>query len=840
MTRRLGRAGPAHYNGRALRETSPPDGTWRAASIAAVTAFVTLATQVLVHRIVSVKLVNNFAFLVISLTMLGFALSGVVLTRWRKPLLERREEAILVSAALFVPALLVASWVFCAVPPGPQWAATRGEFVLLFLRLVPVAVLYSAPFGFCGLILGLLLSAPDLPARRIYGFDLAGSALGAFAVIPVISALGAEAALLWGAAVLLGGCLVLCRAGRRAVLIAGASAVLLAVALAARPSFFPMRYPEGSVLNAAQVPSSGFTLEHVGWDPVARIEVTRIPPPAPDVVPWPFLVGGDPLLLPRFERILTQNNTAFTYALRYDGQPGSLAGLEQTLYAGAYQARTVPSPRVLVIGVGGGIDMLAGLHHQAAAVTGVEVNGATIRILRHHYRDYFRHWVDDPRVRLVEAEGRNFLSRSPEAFDVIQLSGVDSASGIPGAAHVFSENYLYTSEAFDLFLSRLTPRGVLSVMRQEWRPAREMLRVLTTAVDALRRAGVARPADHVVMLSAHSGLFGSLLVKRTAFTAEEVARVNAWASASPFFHLAAAPSINAARRNAYQIFLALDDAAAERSFAHVYPFDVRPPPDSRPFFFKFSRWGDLLARDPERAGAVPVMEVGLLSLFAIALLAVLACVLVPLRQLAGEGLRTEGASRHAAFFGAIAVGYMAVEMAFLQKFGLLLGHPNYSLSVVLASLLLASGLGAMFSGALVRLLGGLRFVGYALALLVLVEVELAFPLLPALMGRGFALRVLVVAALVLPVGLCLGAYLPTGLQRLKSGQESFVPWAWGINGIFSVLAPILAVAVATTWGVNALLLAAVPVYLAAGFVEPAGAVEAAVPEEEDVAAARAR
>jgi len=174
-------------------------------------------------------------------------------------------------------------------------------------------------------------------------------------------------------------------------------------------------------------------------------------------------------------------------------------------------------------------------------------------------------------------------------------------------------------------------------------------------------------------------------------------------------------------------------------------------------------------------------------------------------------------------------------MALLQKFGLLLGHPNYSLSVVLAALLLSSGVGALVSSGLVGLVGGQRFVGYLLSGLVLAEYAFVFPRLPVLMGATFPLRAAVVCALVAPIGLCLGTYLPSGLQQLKREEAAFVPWAWGINGILSVMAPVLAVAVATTWGVNALLLSALPVYLAAGFAAPAA--QALVPSGQPHAAA---
>ena len=182
-----------------------------------------------------------------------------------------------------------------------------------------------------------------------------------------------------------------------------------------------------------------------------------------------------------------------------------------------------------------------------------------------------------------------------------------------------------------------------------------------------------------------------------------------------------------------------------------------------------------------------------------------------------------GTWRWVVFFAGAGVGYMALEIAFLQKFGLFLGHPNYALSVVLAVLLLATGVGSLWSAAIVRVLGGqLRFVSYALAAVVLVEHLGLLPRLPALLGLSFPARVAVAALLVGPVGCGLGVFVPTALERLKPEAPAFVPWAWGINGMFSVLAPLLSVAVSMTWGISALLLSAVPVYLLVGWVYPRG------------------
>jgi hypothetical protein len=474
-----------------------------------------------------------------------------------------------------------------------------------------------------------------------------------------------------------------------------------------------------------------------------------------------------------------------------------------------------------VIGVGGGFDVLTALRYGASRITGVEINAATVEILTRTYEGYFRAWTSDPRVELVRAEGRHYLATTPSQYDVIQLSGVDSYSGTAAAAHVFSENYLYTAEAFDLYLSRLADDGILNVMRLEFPLPREMLRALTTAVAALRRAGVARPSDHIVMVTQRDGIFTAMLVKRTPFTDDEQDRLEAWEARSDLFSISAGPRVNARGENMYQLFLTHPDARQEAAFVAAYPVDISPPGDDRPFFFHYSFWRHLFRPDPMVPDNFPVMEWSLVLLTGIVGLAAALGIYVPLRRLAGGGLRARGAARYAAFFAGTGVGYMALEIAFLQKFGLFLGHPNYALSVVLAVLLLATGAGSLWSAAIVRRLGGqLRFVSYALAAAVLLEHLALLPLLRGLLGLPFPARVGVAVFLVAPIGCLLGVFVPTALERLKPEAPAFVPWAWGINGMFSVLAPLLSIAVSMTWGISALLLAAIPVYLMVGWVYP--------------------
>lgn len=811
----------------------------RASGVAFLAAAATLFTQILVHRMVSAKLLNNYAFLVISLTMLGFALSGVLLTRVQPWFTARRNEAMSLCAAAFAVTLLGAAALFYHADTASSLDEDRVLYLATVFRRLPLALPLAVPFVPCGLMLGALLSDRSLSTRRIYAFDLAGSAAGALLVIPAVGSFGVEPSLLAGAFVLAAGTWILLPPHGGLARGALVSALLLLVAAgAARDRVFDMRYPKGSFLALAKAGEDGMALEYVAWDPVARIEMTRIPPPDPATNPYPSLIGPNREFHSRFERVLTQNNFAFTYAVRYDGRQETLRGIEETLYAAAYQA-AAPHPRVAIIGVGGGFDVLTALRFEAARITAVEVNAATVALFEGAYADYFRAWVRDPRVQIIHDEGRHHLASSPERFDVLQLSGVDSYSGTPGAAHVFSESYLYTTEAMDLYLSRLAEGGILNMMRLEHHPPREMLRALATAVEALRRAGSPHPWRHIVVVTATNGAFTALLVKKTPFTGTEEEALARWAARSPYFRISASPTSPASTGSVYKHFLSLDDPAKERAFAAAYPFDIAPVTDDRPFFFRHSRWGHLLTDDPAFRRTPPVTELSLLALLVVVGSAAVLCVYLPLRWLLSRRVTVAGKGRYGVFFGCIALGYLAVEIALLQKFGLFLGHPNHALSVVLAALLLSTGLGALSSRSIVAALGGLRFVTYAIALVILLEYFLVYPRLAGWLTLPFPVRTLLTVVWVAPFGLLLGTFVPSALDQVKSAGAEFAPWAWGVNGVFSVLAPILAIAVSMTWGMNALLLGAIPVYLLAAMVLPAPAKEDAALVSEAAPAATA-
>jgi spermidine synthase len=808
-----------------VSETSPGLTGPRASALAFAIAGATLALQVLIHRIVSAKLLNNSAFLVISLTMLGFAVSGVVLTAGHRLMMRRLPEVMLGGSCLLALFAVAATAVFAGSHLEMGFALSRVALVRTLFDWSPYAFLFTIPFAVSGTLLGALLSDERLASRRVYFFDLVGSAVGALVVLPLIRWVGVESAILITViALVVSVAMLVPPRGTIQRLLVVVTCVTLLVAFQKRNELFEIYYPKGSMLASTREPNSDIRLEYTEWDPLARIEVSSFPGRTVDPKGlFGSLFGENAAFLSRYRKVITQNNFAFTFAVEYDGRPESLVGIEETIYAAAYYATPIAKPRVVAIGVGGGFDILTALRFDASQITGVEINAATVNIVKNVFGDYFHHWVQDPRVTIVNAEGRHYLSSRDEKFDVIQLSGVDSYSGTPGAAHVFSENYLYTAEAFDLYLKRLSDGGVLNVMRLEHKPQREMLRALTTAVAALRRLGVVRPRNHIVTLTEHTGAFTAMLVKRTPFDAADMSRLRAWVTQRPSFGITAEPGLNEAEKgNSYQGFLSLGDEKLERGFIAQYPFAVGPTTDDNPFFFNFAYWWHLFPEDATIWLNTPTLPLSLLILsFAVGVAAVFA-VIVPLALLLRRGVAPSPKTvRFSVYFAGAALGYLGIEVALMQIFGLFLGHPNYAISVVLAALLFWSGVGALQAETIVRRLSGIRFVAYALALTILLEFSVVVPALSSGLALPFWIRSAATVFLILPIGLCLGVFLPTAIDLMKRISPELVPWAWGINGVFSVLAPLLAVAVATTFGLSALLLATVPIYLIVAWSLPA-------------------
>jgi hypothetical protein len=472
--------------------------------------------------------------------------------------------------------------------------------------------------------------------------------------------------------------------------------------------------------------------------------------------------------------------------------------------------------RALVIGPGGGVDVLAALRAGHREVVLAEINPIILNdVMLGRYRAYSGDLYGQPQVRPFVAEGRSFVRRSRERYDVIQATLVDTWAATAAGAFALTENHLYTVEAFADYLEHLTPHGIATMSRWVGVRGMEFLRLCSLARAALERSGVREPHRHV--FAASNDRLGSLLVKRTPFSDDELALL-AQTCARRKWAVLYSPR-GSFRKSPAAIVLGPGDPSA---FYRDFPVDVRPVHDDRPFFFYAVKPERVLA-DLKLSGPQALNNYSLVVLAALLGLVTLLTaggIVVPLfvgrrAALAGQ-LRSK--LRDLAFFIAIGVGFILLEIGLLSRFSLYLGHPTHSLRVVLFALLLASGLGSLASGR-VRSERGLRALGVAAGLGV-AALSVAYALglgrlQGATIGWTLAARSAIAAALVAAPGLLMGMLLPTGIRLVTGRHAEIVPWAWGLNGAASVLGSVCAMALSLHLGFTATLVAGGAVYLIA-------------------------
>lgn len=751
--------------------------------------------EIALTRVLSFSIWHHFAFMVISVALLGFGASGIALHR-RPSLGQPPEERASVYALLFGATALTAVAVLVRVPfDASRVALDRLQIAYLLFHYVALVV----PFAFAGLALVTLLQGFRGAVDRLYGCDLIGAGLGCVVVVGALSRVGAQGVVVASAAAAATSAWLLrSRAVRgekpRLALPWLIAALASSAAIPWASRLLPIPPPPGKALSQC-LDSGRFPdarIAYTEWNALSRVDAVE----GTGTAQWTENPRADRTSPPQV-LVFIDGDAITPIVAATDPGSGELDFLGYTLSSAALQA--FRPAEVLVIGSGGGVDVLTALRHGARSVDAVEINPLVVDLVTGRYADWSGRLFARPAVRLHGGEGRAFVRQQPlHRYDAIQLSLIDTWAATASGAYSLSESYLYTVEAFEDYLTRLSDRGVLTVTRWRLSPPREDLRLCTVADAALRRMGIARPAEHVVVLSL--GNFANVLVKRTPFTKEEVNALRAVAQARKFEFLYA-PEI--AGDNP---FIGLFRASDRAEFLSRYPYDVTPSTDESPFFFQFGRW-----RDVKWIGAGwgehPILLSGRLVVSAVLVQAVILSVVLLVGPLVRRG--RPASMRVLVYFFLIGLSFMLLEITLMQRFTLFLGHPVYAIVLVLAVLLVAAGAGSLASATI----AATRY-GTVVVFTAIVGLTFAYAVgLPALfrsaLATGLPGRMTIGAGLLAPLGFLLGVPFPVGLRRLVAGDAApAIGWAWAANGCASVLGPIAAVLLAMDFGFLAVMVAA--------------------------------
>ena len=816
-------------------ETRPP-----LVAIALVSA-AALAYEILLMRLFSIVLWHHFAYMIISLALLGYGASGVLLALARRPVQERFAPVFALAAAGFGATAIGCFVVAQRVPFNPLevlWDPRQPAWLLA------VYLLLALPFLCAGSCIGMALSRFRGMAPRIYATDILGAGAGSLAVVGLLFVLPPQDALKligatgFAAAALAG--LGSGHAARRST----TAVLLVAAGLAfALPSAWlaPAMSPYKELSQTLRIPGARVVEERFG--PLGLVSVVESPQTPLRHAPG-LSLHATAELPPQLGVFV--DGDGMSALTRFDGRRERLAHLGETTSALPYHL--LRRPRVLVLGAGAGADVLQAHYHGAREIDAVELNPQVVDLVRRRFADYAGNVYareDEPRgrgiARIHLAEARGFVAASAERYDLIHVALLDSFGASSAGLHALAENYLYTVEALHDDLRHLEPGGLLAITRWVRLPPRDELKLFAAAVAALQRSGVADPASRLALV--RSWQTSTLLVRNGAFSDEDLAAIEAFCSRRSFdvaFHR----RLTAAEANRFNVVAppGLFEGAtallgpARDAFVDSYKFHIAPATDDRPHFFHAFKWRSL----PEllslkEQGGLPLLEWGypvLMATLAQAVLASLLLIAAPAAWLTWAGARrgergppARVARRVLAYFAAIGFAFMFVEIAFIQKFVLFLSHPLYAVAVVLSAFLIFAGAGSAASRRWrERVAPLLRHAEAATVAAIALSAALCLALLPLLLGHAVALpdplKIAISAVLIAPMAFFMGMLFPMGLARVEDADARLVPWAWAVNGCASVSGAVLATLLAIHIGFTAVVVVALALYAVAAAARP--------------------
>jgi hypothetical protein len=674
-------------------------------------------------------------------------------------------------------------------------------------ELLAVCLLIFVPFVAPGVIIATLFGRRPQGVGGLYFADLLGAGLACAVVIYLAGSIGPPATIMLAAAVLFVAAAVVLGRMRSAALPVALVLIAVTAGLVVDPNALPAQR-----LDTTKVSFHVGKPIYSAWSPIFRVDAVEA---TPDV------------------RALYHDGIIGSAIYRWNGNVSSLAHYDFSADPRAipFSVTNTPPSQEAIIGAAGGHEVLASLWFGAKHVDAVELNPVTYSLVKTTFAGFDGHLAQNPAVNYVNGDGRSFMARSHQSYNLIWYPAPDSYAATNAAtasAFVLSESYLYTTNAIVNSLQHLTPDGIFVAQFGEidyqHKPYRTT-RFVATARQALAEIGVSDPTEHILVSSSPARFFGSftlstILVKRAPFTTSEVNHFVSSLSAVPGTTLQYAPG-HVVSKNPVDTVVS-SSSAGLRSFYDSYTYNVAPTTDNDPYFWHFARFGTVL-RDyfhpitsSDREDQVG--ERVLILLLALAAVISAVFLLLPFVAIRSTWRRLPGKWISGLFFAAIGFGFMFFEVTLMQLLNLFLGYPTYALTVTLMSLLVFTGVGALLSGRWGSHRHAVTLLLLAIAALTVFYLFGLTPVTDGLLGLPMAARVPIAFGLVAPLGVCLGMFMPLGVRTVSAMSDApreYVAWGWAINGFSSVVGAVLATLLSMAYGFHVVLALGLGAYLIA-------------------------
>lgn len=794
-----------------------------------------LISEILLTRVFSVCLWYHFAFFVISIAMFGMGLGGIcvqLMPKWFK--IDKMSVQLFTCALNLAFSISITPLLLFKVHISPGIFFVFSSKTTLFLSIA--FLLSSLPFFFGGIITSLLFRNYSIHISKLYFADLVGASLGCFLTIPLIEIFGASTAVLINAcfACLGASCFLFGNSSKLDIVLFKRLCLSLVffiglTILNITTSIFDVRYAKGNDRSGD---------EFSKWNSISRISVSKIL--SNELARWNAEdIWGvsrnfkDKYPVIRMIQIdadagtlLTQFNNDFNSVryVRYD--PPSIVH------------RLKSAPKTLIIGAGGGKDVLAALSFGAKHVTAVELNPIIVNdVMLGKYRGFTGGLYLLPKVDAVAEEGRSFITSSKDKYDIIQLAYVDTSAATSGGAYVLAENNLYTTESFKQFLNHLQADGIFSVCWVDVPGLAGSTRLISVGITTLEELGIEDVGKNIMVVTYTPRPFWTIqdiLLKLTPFNRQEqeivLTACKELGFTPMYIPIRDHSNITISGIKKYKDFVnALINDKEERNFLfYIFPFNIRPTTDDNPFFFYQSHPEDFFKTLKINQAASYIVytssTVVLIRVLFIGFIMVALFYILPLTYSAWN--RTTLPYRKSClvqflfYFSSIGMGFMLLEIVFLQKLLLFLGHPAYTLSVALLSILFFAGLGSLFTQRLTAQPPHI-YIGRVITSLLLVCILYLLylhQLFQFFMGDAKGIKIFLAIIVLMPVAFLMGMPLPLAIKILQTRMNQVIPWMWGVNGATSVLASIIAIILAMNVGYNFIFILGCLCYVIAFFV----------------------
>jgi spermidine synthase len=774
---------------------------------------VLISYQILLVKMFSMQYWHHFAYLIISIALLGFGTSGTFIFLFKRWLKDHFTLIIFFCPLLLALSIWMNIYLNGAIAFNPLMIIWN-KYEIIRLLILSLSIL--VPFFLGALCIGLSFIAVSDYIHRIYFANLVGSGVGSMIVLLTLFHISPHGIMLFISMIAICAALSVSTSHIRKGItcVAGIAMILLYVFL-----FRFISLPMSSFKDLAQAEHLMDTKkEREVFGPLGLVTVLS----SPAYHYLPDLSLNCPYRLPRQKGLFTDGNTVGAVN-EFTGNLNDVHFMDYRTNSLAYKLLTHPD--VLIIGGGSGTEILNAKYHAARNISVVEMNADIVHLMQEPYRTFSGDIYNPGNTHVLTEEGRGYLQRTKQHFDLINVSLLESMGAVSAGVYSLNENYLFTREAIEVSLERLRPGGILSISTWIKNPPRDNIKILATAIEAIERQKKNVPSQSIIMV--RSWQTATLLIKNGAFDDRDMAAVREFCK-SRLIDISYYPGIKEGETNVFNKFdgdifysAAIKLLSPEREkFYEAYLFYVKPATDDRPFFSHFFKI-DMLKNYLKSSNRVliPFLDWGyILVWIAVCILFILGIIFI-LTPIPFVLPSQKGLSSILIYFGSLGMAYMFLEISLLQQFIRYLYDPIFSASVVIGSFMVYSGIGSLIAGRINPFKS--KYIFWSVAIIGItgfIFLTADRSLQGILSGFPLWLRMLSCSLIIAPLAIPMGIPFPSGLRELASGREGLIPWAWSINGFFSVIGSSTTVLIAITCGFKSIILIAVLLYMLSAFM----------------------